>query len=286
MILRIRNWEKIFENAASKKLVRLAWVAVPNKTDGEGYTALVDHPNAAAHLGAWYAIVEAASKQEPRGNLPGGIPQDIGGICRSLGRMSRLPGGIFQEVIPRLIEIGWLEWIQQDTSTLADSPKTLADSPNVVAESAERIEQNRIELKGTEQKHVATATFDLTAPPDPPSAIRPHVPPAPTFEDWWKVWWNKTAKADAAKAWKQAQHHGAQFLIDQCVADRKRFEGTRDWEWRVNLHPATWLRGRRWEDEVPAPITVVARAPNGSASSTVERAAAAMLERVKNGGRA
>ena len=103
---RIRDWDRYFENASSRKLKRLDWVAIPNKTDGEGYTALVDHPDAAAHLGAWYAIVEAASKATPRGSLPGGFSHGIGGICRSLGRISRLPEKIFLEVIPRLLEIG------------------------------------------------------------------------------------------------------------------------------------------------------------------------------------
>jgi len=136
MLYRIRDWDKHFENASSRKLKRLDWVAIPNKTDGEGYCALVDHPNAAAHLGAWYAIVEAASKQTPRGNLPGGFSQGIGGICRSLGRISRLPEAVFAEAIPRLEEIGWLECYQQDAGTLGESATASAESANVVGESA------------------------------------------------------------------------------------------------------------------------------------------------------
>jgi hypothetical protein len=164
MILKIRDWDTHFENSASRKLTRLSWVPVPNKTDGEGYTALVDNQNGAAHLGAWYAILEAASRQTPRerrGELPGGIPQDLGGICRSLGRISRLPPAIFSEVIPRLLEIGWLEKVAESADVLAESADVLADSADVLAdstkasaESAERIEQNRIELKGTEQNRI------------------------------------------------------------------------------------------------------------------------------------
>ena len=125
--LQIRDWDRHFENCSSRKLKRLDWVAIPNKTDSEGYTALVEHPNAAAHLGAWYAIVAAASKSEPRGTLPRGIPADIGGICRSLGRISRLPSEVFAEVLPRLIDIGWVEWNQRSTTTSADSPDASAD---------------------------------------------------------------------------------------------------------------------------------------------------------------
>jgi hypothetical protein len=119
-------------------------------------------------------------------------------------------------------------------------------------------EQSRTDAEQNRAETAADAAEEFQLSPDPPSPVRSVVPAGPTFEDWWKVWWNKTAKADAEKAWKQAQHHGAQFLIDQCVADRKRFEGTESWEWRLRLHPATWLRGKRWEDQLPperAPIT-------------------------------
>ena len=123
--------------------------------------------------------------------------------------------------------------------------------------------------------------FLLTA--DPPSVVRPHAPAGPGFDDWWKVYWNKTAKAEAQKAWKQcAHHHGAQFLIDQCIADRKRFEGTPQWEWRVNLHPATWLRGRRWEDQLP-PSGVQRQNGPRAPTSTGERVLAKMAQRIANG---
>ena len=131
MLLRIRDWAKHFETSESRKLQRMVWVPVPNKTDGEGYAALVDHPNGAAHLGAWYAILETASRQMPRerrGDFPSGIPQNISGVCRSLGRLSHLPASVFEEVIPRLLEIGWIE--------PAESASVPAESASVPAESA------------------------------------------------------------------------------------------------------------------------------------------------------
>ncbi len=74
-------------------------------------------------------------------------------------------------------------------------------------------------------------------------------PSGPTFEDFWAVWWNRSAKQSAKSAWKtSASTYGTEFLIAACVEDRKRFEQTEDWQWRVKLHAATWLRGKRWED--------------------------------------
>lgn len=141
---RIRDWDRHFENASSRKLKRLDWIALPNKMDGEGYTALVDHPNGAAHFGAWVAIVEIASKQTPRGSLPvGGISQDVGRICQSLGRISRLPARLFEEVLPRLVEIGWIEQLQsnqQSATTLGESADALGESANTSAKSGSTLQ--------------------------------------------------------------------------------------------------------------------------------------------------
>lgn len=104
----------------------------------------------------------------------------------------------------------------------------------------------------------------------------------PTFADFWRVWWNPKAKAEAAKAWpKVAARHGAQFLIDACVADKRRFEHTAAWEWRSNLHPATWLRGSRWED-LPGPA--VSGRVNGRRATTAELALQMMIDEAKDEG--
>ena len=127
MAMRIRDWNKHFETAATRKLRRMYWVPVPNKMDGEGYTSLVDHPNGAAHLGAWYAILEIASRQEVRGNLPTSAnrPPSSANFAQCLGRISRIPADVFAEVIPRLVDIGWIEEYQ----LLADNPPCSPDNP-------------------------------------------------------------------------------------------------------------------------------------------------------------
>ena len=86
-----------------------------------------------------------------------------------------------------------------------------------------------------------------------------------SFSRWYQQYWCKTGKVDARKAYekrikalvKNGSTHEAteQFLVSEAAEDRKRFEGTDDWDWRVKLHPATWLNGARWEDQ-PAPPTM------------------------------
>ncbi len=109
LTFRIRNWDTHFENNRSKELKNPAWVPMPNSHDGDGYTELVDHPNGAAHFGAWCALVQIASRCGERGTFmrDTGKPHN----SRSLSRMSRIPATVFDEVIPRLLEIQWLETV-------------------------------------------------------------------------------------------------------------------------------------------------------------------------------
>ncbi len=62
--LRICDWDTLYENNRTRGYKKLNWVPIPNRMDGDGYTELVDHPNGAAHLGAWIAIVQVASRCE------------------------------------------------------------------------------------------------------------------------------------------------------------------------------------------------------------------------------
>lgn len=122
---RVANWVKNFENSKTKELKRLEWVPIPNKMDGAGYTELVDHPNGAAHLGAWVAILEIASKQDIRGDLPVAST----GTAAALARISRLPLSLFEEVLPRLQLIGWLEILSQKNQQPDEIRQIPTDDP-------------------------------------------------------------------------------------------------------------------------------------------------------------
>lgn len=116
---RVKDWNLLFENNRTRGLKHLDWVPMPNKMDGDGYTELVDHPNGAAHLGAWLAIVQIASRCHTRGALTrdNGRPH----TPESLARISRIPVVIFEEALPRLLRIGWLE-ITQESAAIPQLP--------------------------------------------------------------------------------------------------------------------------------------------------------------------
>ncbi|MCC6263720.1 MAG: hypothetical protein IT169_09105 [Bryobacterales bacterium] len=126
MILRVKDWGRLYENNRTRDLKAMQWVPIPNRMDGDGYTELVDHESGAAHLGAWLAMVQIASRCHPRGTLvrDDGRPH----TPQSLARISRLPATLFDEALPRLIRIGWLE------SYRADNCRGFIDTHEVAAE--------------------------------------------------------------------------------------------------------------------------------------------------------
>lgn len=143
---RIVDWERHYENNRTRDLVHMSWVPMPNRWDGDGYTELMDHPNAAAHFGAWCSLVQVASRCEPRGSLlrssrtkvRGGseesiLPHDV----ISLSRMTRIPELVFDEAIPRLINIGWIEELEIIPHEGAATPQEGAAIPHPTAYGTE-----------------------------------------------------------------------------------------------------------------------------------------------------
>lgn len=152
---RVSNWVRNFENSKTKELKRLEWVPVPNKMDGAGYTELVDHPNGASHLGAWLAILEIASKQDIRGDLPTAST----GTAAALARISRLPISLFEEVLPRLSAIGWIDDLTQQNQ----QPDGIRRNPSESVGNPP-LKGNGIEWNGREEKTPSCSPAEAVAP--------------------------------------------------------------------------------------------------------------------------
>jgi hypothetical protein len=146
-VYRIKDWQRHFENNRTKELKSLSWVPFPNKHDGDGYTELVEgHKDGPSHYGAWCALVQVASKCDPRGTLlrDGYRPHSPA----SLARKTRYPEKVLADAISRLIEIGWLE-------VMSDWPITCDDPAGECGNTAGKCDATAgkcLEGKGTEQK--------------------------------------------------------------------------------------------------------------------------------------
>lgn len=160
VLYRIRDWNEHFENNRTREMKRMAWIPVPNKQDGDGYTALLDHPDGPAHYGAWHAILQVASKCRPRGTLlrDGAGPHD----APSIGRIARMPVDVVASALERLSskEIGWIEVL--DPETLTPIPQEGAEIRQVPASIPHPTdygtERNGTERNGTPDSSEPQAT--------------------------------------------------------------------------------------------------------------------------------
>lgn len=84
------------------------------------------------------------------------------------------------------------------------------------------------------------------------------------FATFWAQYPKKVAKPQALKAWKKIKPAGR--LLADLIAALKKQKASADWlkdDGRFVPHPATWLNGRRWEDEaLPAADKTAAPARN------------------------
>ena len=71
------------------------------------------------------------------------------------------------------------------------------------------------------------------------------------FQEFWNVWPKRCAKADARKAWEQTKDIRPELtnLLNAVKAACKTEAWMKDGG-KYIPHPATWLRGERWDDEL------------------------------------
>lgn len=68
-----------------------------------------------------------------------------------------------------------------------------------------------------------------------------------TFEDFWKLYPRKVAKAEAMKAWAKVKEEDRIKAIEALPNHSRLWE---DRDKQFIPHAATWIRGMRWEDEI------------------------------------
>jgi hypothetical protein len=99
---------------------------------------------------------------------------------------------------------------------------------------------------------------DLSAPPAPrlaaPLSLASLAPvPAPGFDDFWTRYPRHEGKQAAQKAWGKLGPAPPLGAIVDALAWQRELPRWREERGRYVPHPATYLNGRRWEDERPPP---------------------------------
>lgn len=245
MPYRIKDWDKIYENNRTRELKRLEWVPVPNRMDGLGYTELVDHPNGAAHFGAWIAIVEIASRQEIRGVLP----SVRGNTAIALARISRLPVQLFAEVLQRLAapEIDWIEVTAQESAPIPQDPAVIPHDTAYLRGHALAEGKGR-EGNGREEKH-SCASGEAPVPVALPKISKMRS----DFEEFWKeASWSSRSREDAWQAYRKRRREGVphELLAEQAKIQAPLLLREAEQQRRTAIYVSTWLNKGCYLDDV------------------------------------
>jgi hypothetical protein len=149
-LMRVRNWDELYENNRSREITRAAWFAAPNDLSGDGYVELVVHPDGAAHLGVWYAVLMLASKAKPRRGL---LVKDHGQphTAASIARVTRLTEAVVSDALVRLLKIGLLEVAEH--MPREDNESSSHPGAGNPQEPASKPQNSAAEGKGTEHHH-------------------------------------------------------------------------------------------------------------------------------------
>ena len=78
----------------------------------------------------------------------------------------------------------------------------------------------------------------------------------PGFEEFWQAYPRKVGKDAAAKAFAKRKVNAALLAQMLQALERQRPNLDRRENGRFIPHPATWINGRRWEDQAQAPPAV------------------------------
>jgi hypothetical protein len=170
--LRVRGWGDLYENNRTREYKTLKWWPCPNDLGTDHYTAILDHPDGAAHFGAWAATLCVASTTRPRGLLvrENGVPHD----AQSLARITRMPFSVFAAALPRFLEIGLLEDIDNKphkVKLIVSQGAAVKPQSKYVERTNERNEKNE-QNEQNEQKETNERTNENEAP------VRPDGPPS------------------------------------------------------------------------------------------------------------
>lgn len=121
--MKIAEWDKTFENAESRRLKTLTWIAFPVGFHSSGYHALLDEfgEDAAGVYGAWCALCSLAGTCPVRGQLASS--SGVAYTIRRIARETHLSEHWLNKLIPWAIKQGWL--IEDDP----ESPSVNSTTP-------------------------------------------------------------------------------------------------------------------------------------------------------------
>ena len=250
-MLVIANWDEIYENNRTRDMKDMKWVPVPNTHDGDGYTELLDHEDGAAHFAAWVVMLQLASRCGMRGTLlrDNGRAYD----SASISRRTRIPRGVIDQAIPRLLLIGWLRWEGETPNPYIDASDDDESCYEIPQEGAGKLRAGCGQPAGA--AHPTDEGKERKGREGKGKERKEYSPP---FEKWWSSYPRKEGKQEAYRVYRQLVSRLSRdsrlpsvvegdllVAVETYAKSPRARHSDRDF---IPL-PATWLSEGRYEDD-------------------------------------
>ena len=195
-----------------------------------------------------YALVYGFSQAE--GCFTGGLQyvQDWLGCVKNTA-IATLKALVDKGLIERIeTEVGNIKVVYYRCKNLTTGANDREEPVQKLSQGGVKIEPNNKEIYKDINNNPSISPLEGKCDSEPDSNLD-----AQRFESFWKLYPNKKAKQTARTAWGKLQVDGKLYttIMRAVTLQSKTEDWTKDGGKYVP-HPATWLNGRRWEDEVKA----------------------------------
>lgn len=117
-VLRIRNWDKHYENNRTRELRTMLRVCISNDITNLGFLQIMNEPDGLEILGIWTFLLQVASRCTPRGTL--WARNSYPHTAESLALLARKDIHRLSTGIQYLINLGWIENYDQSAEKRPD----------------------------------------------------------------------------------------------------------------------------------------------------------------------
>lgn len=148
-----------------------------------------------------------------------------------------------------MAEVGWL-FITDEGIRLPNFERHNGKTAKDRALTAKRVANHKANAKSNDDGNAGTVT-DALPREEKRREEKKETDSDFNFDQFWKQYPNKVAKANALKAWKKIKPDSSLLAkILESLEVAKSSDGWKKDGGRFIPHPTTWLNGKRWEDEV------------------------------------
>lgn len=198
-------------------------------------------------IAVWATALEAASMADERGN-PGELD------CEAIDCALGIADGVTESILGAMAQRGLFDEDGRITAWHKRQPKRERENDNSTERSRAFRDRQRHATPCNAMQRTETPREEKRREVNPPTPRKRGGDDEPAgFEDFWSAYPRKVSKPQAQKAWRKLNPdtQALSAILAGLERDRRSDQWLRDGGQFIP-HPATWLNGRRWEDETAA----------------------------------